>query len=444
MKINKFIGENPQLFSGQSQYSSDDFLRDIEQYRRLIKTTIAKRSSIKVMLYDANLYRFLVRFLALGIENVRVILPPNEQIGTLENIAESADYTAGNISINDMPSIEGACLSTEKISAPSWPESGEVIFFTSGTSGKPKAIIKDWTLLNKELLTLEKLFPMSAENVFVSTVSHQHIYGLLFRALLPLKKGNTVYQTHEFPEHIASVIRQHKHVVLVSSPAFLSRLVEDNVIATYQHHLHVVFCSGGKLETSHALSLFEQFHKPITQIYGSTESGGIAYRHVCKPSDELWQLFPGVECDVESSSHRLLLHSPFVKEETIQLDDICQIEQGKLRLLGRIDRTIKLEEKRVNLTHMEQVCCQHEWTESVKLFELKQQRTTIAAVVVLSPLGKLALAEQGSRGVTVQLKIFLQQYFERVTLPRKWRFVEHFPYNTQGKLPMIELEKLFV
>jgi len=67
----------------------------------------------------------------------------------------------------------------------------------------------------------------------------------------------------------------------------------------------------------------------------------------------------------------------------------------------------------------------------------------LALVVVLSAKGQLVLRSAGKLTLNRLLKQHLLQRFERVLLPRKFRYVQALPYNNQGKLPRAQLEALF-
>ena len=65
------------------------------------------------------------------------------------------------------------------------------------------------------------------------------------------------------------------------------------------------------------------------------------------------------------------------------------------------------------------------------------------AVAELSNAGKLAFAAEKKFNFDRQLKAHLKQYFEAIVVPRKFRYLESMPYNSQGKLNKKELESLF-
>lgn len=63
-------------------------------------------------------------------------------------------------------------------------------FHTSGSTAKPKTIVKPFATLAKEVAYHRARLPcLDARPVFLSTVEPQHMYGMLWRVLLPRASG---------------------------------------------------------------------------------------------------------------------------------------------------------------------------------------------------------------------------------------------------------------
>src|SRR5262245_77051 len=121
-----------------------------------------------------------------------------------------------------------------------------LVLFTSGSTGAPEAIPKKLSQMSREVVTLETLFGKllgSAE--ITTTVSHQHIYGLLFNVLWPLAAGRAIrVRSLSLPQELPAVLAE-REAVLISSPAHLKRLPENFTEATSSNRLRAVFSSGG-------------------------------------------------------------------------------------------------------------------------------------------------------------------------------------------------------
>ncbi|MDZ7903092.1 MAG: hypothetical protein U5L01_11355 [Rheinheimera sp.] len=71
-------------------------------------------------------------------------------------------------------------------------------------------------------------------------------------------------------------------------------------------------------------------------------------------------------------------------------------------------------------------------------------RIQLGLVIELNVAGWDWLAEHGKRAMNQQIRHSLTQRFESVLLPRKFRYVSKLPFNVQGKLPLQQLEALFL
>jgi len=429
--------------------SERQFVSDINEVLAKLSTLNAKSS---VVLYTTDTYKFAVYLFALALHGNTVILPPNGQPATLNSLLKQTPFFIGESEL--VADLEADFLDIGtlvnqphfvSIETIKWPQEGTIVFYTSGSSGKAKPIVKTWQVINKELSTLINSYALIDNPIFIASVSHQHIYGLLFRLLWPLRAGKVVNtELLHYPEHVAKKLKLFKKVVFVSSPAQLKRLCSDNVLVDDKSHLQWIFSSGGPLLNEDAVSLFTQLNKPVTQVFGSTETGGIAYRQVTSLDKvSLWQPFSGIKVRA-LDDQRLILNSPLVRDKNYPLDDRGEVlKNGQFRLLGRFDRIIKLEEKRLSLDELEQHLCTSEWVSEAKVIALPGERLIVGAIVVLTPKGQVFFNSDGKLATNNLLKAHALARFERICIPKKWRFVDQLPYNSQAKLNLKALESLF-
>ncbi|MCF2916195.1 acyl--CoA ligase [Pseudoalteromonas sp. Cn5-37] len=442
----KFHPDAAFVIAGQP-ITHTQFFADIAAYQS--KLTALKAGS-HVVLFHPDTYQFAVRLFALACSGHNVILPPNGQHETLSLLlAQSAFFAGDATNIDDdvlftnlEHSLGHTPLQTNRLQ---WPTNTAVIFYTSGSSGQSKPIVKPWRVLNRELAVLSMSFDLPSQFTFLATVSHQHIYGLLFRLLWPLAKGHIIDSEQiQYPEHIAQRLKNIRYAALVSSPAQLGRLCADNVLIPERDKIKWLFSSGGPLNNEHAETLFNQLARPATQVFGSTETGGIAYRQVTQAAvDVPWQPFNGNFLWLNHEG-RLMLDSAILEQSNFPLDDRALVHKnGQFKLLGRIDRTIKIEEKRLNLDELESYLQSHDWVKEAKVVVIPAKRVQIGAVVVLSDEATKELEQQGKLAVNRALQAYLSNRFERICLPRKWRYIDALPFNSQAKLSLKTLEQYF-
>ncbi|MGF6128696.1 acyl-coenzyme A synthetase/AMP-(fatty) acid ligase/3-hydroxymyristoyl/3-hydroxydecanoyl-(acyl carrier protein) dehydratase [Pseudomonas frederiksbergensis] len=313
---------------------------------------------------------------------------------------------------------------------------------TSGSSGEPKRIDKTLRQLANEVEALEQLWGADlGPACIIGSVATQHIYGLLFRVLWPLCAGRPfVRKQLAFPEDLQRASREHTAFAWVASPALLKRM-GDNLDWPALSTVRRVFSSGGALPAEAARSLFERLQQWPTEILGSSETGGIAWRQ----GQDLWQPFADVVLSQDSDG-ALLIASPYLPAGYIEhTADAARIAaDGRFELLGRLDRIVKLEEKRISLPMLEQALMAHDWVAEARLGVVQENRASLGALLVLSQQGLHALRNQGRRTLTQELRQHLSQHCEALALPRRWRLLRQLPLNAQGKLPQSDVEALLL
>ena len=311
-----------------------------------------------------------------------------------------------------------------------------VALFTSGSSGQPVRIDKTLANFESEVNCLESMWGSRLQGAAVmATVSHQHIYGFLFCVLWPLLSGRPLYDgIIEYPEQLTLFGIQAS--VLVSSPAFLKRI-------TGQKQLELpglVFSSGGPLDPQVNRLLRAMTGTTLIEVFGSTETGGVASRDLLL--DEAWTLMPGVQavqCD-----DGLSINSRHCLEGAFTMSDRCHwLDEQRFALLGRGDRIVKLEEKRVSLLQIETRLLAETSVSECHALVLNGKRDLLCLAVVLSDDGARQRINVGDRSIKQQIKAWLLDVVEPVALPRRIRFMDNLPLTAQGKVDRIELESHF-
>lgn len=368
---------------------------------------------------------------------VTVLLPADLQPANRARLAHQADLWLtdqdGDARLTDLLAepLEGAKLELDDC---------RLLLCTSGSSGEPKLIDKRLRQLANEVNALEARWGADlGDACVIASVSAQHIYGLLFRVLWPLCAGRPFLRhAQPFPEDIQLASRAHASFCWVTSPALLKRM-GDNLDWPALRDVRRVFSSGGPLDAQAAQRLAQRLGQAPTQIYGSSETGGIAWRQRA----DLWQPLPGVQLSQDEQG-ALRIASPWLPPGHIeQTADAARIEaDGRFELLGRLDRIVKLEEKRIALPMLEAGLATHPFVSEARLGVIAGNRAYLAALVALSEAGLHALRNGGRRALTETLRKHLASHCEALALPRRWRLVRQLPYNAQGKLPHAQLDTL--
>ncbi|WP_347018939.1 AMP-binding protein [Acinetobacter calcoaceticus] len=394
---------------------------------------IAQMENLTWALWEADSYEFLVLFFAALLAEKQVLLPPN-RVRELEQ-----DFAAQQIYFlkrQDVEKVVPLSLTLDD----AFLEQAQLYFYTSGSTGEPKKIPRTLRQLLNEVQGLSQSFTFDEHAIAIATVSHQHIYGLLFKLLLPLAAGRSFYSPQmAFPEDVVQAQKQLEKLglsnYLISSPALLKRWTTDVVL----QHCQMVFSSGGKLESGVRPFL----NRPIIEVLGSSETGGIAHR---AQDEDAWTAFSNVAIRIKDQ--QLMVKSNHAFEDdwittgdgAAWSDATCQT----FKLLGRTDRIIKLEEKRLSLDAIEQSIQALDAVQQCHVLVLEHEhRQILGCIVVLKEHARVQLQQLGKSVFVGHLKQQLKDHLETIAIPRQWRFLSQLPQNSQSKLNKSYLQTLF-
>lgn len=430
------------MFNFTSQYQVCQSLTDgapifWPETQNLIAAQVAwltNQSGERVALCFDDTYEFVVALLAVLAARKTPILLPNNLPGSIKNLAEQYELI-----LTDIDELE-ASFSANRLQAPqsdaAWqmpPLAADqlVVLFTSGSTGMPKCIEKSLASIEAEVSDLSEVFAEVATHcVAAASVSHQHLYGLLFKVFWSLYDQRPFLREQiRFPE----ALPEKQRLLFISSPALLSRMDD---VALGRVNVSAVFSSGGPLSYDAALMSQQVLNHFPFEVFGSTETGGIALRQQ-RERNQWWTPLPQVRvrADVEQ---RILLKSPYCGAEEWQLgDDLIELNDiGQFLLKGRIDRIIKLEEKRISITQIERLIGECLNDLPLKVIDIDVGGRQQLGVVIAGQESDLPCSTKAVRDV-------LTQHVERIAVPRRWRFVEELPINAQGKVAYDQLRALF-
>lgn len=394
---------------------------------------IAQMENLTWALWEADSYEFLVLFFAALLAEKQVLLPPN-RVRELEQ-----DFAAQQIYFlkrQDVEKVVPLSLTLDD----AFLEQAQLYFYTSGSTGEPKKIPRTLRQLLNEVQGLSQSFTFDEHAIAIATVSHQHIYGLLFKLLLPLATGRSFYSPQmAFPEDVVQAQKQLEILelsnYLISSPALLKRWTTDVVL----QHCQMVFSSGGKLESGVRPFL----NRPIIEVLGSSETGGIAHR---VQDEDAWTAFSNVAIRIEDQQLMVKSNHAF-EDDWITTGDGAAWSDAKcqtFKLMGRTDRIIKLEEKRLSLDAIEQSIQALDAVQQCHVLVLEHEhRQILGCIVVLKEDAREQLQQLGKSAFVGHLKQQLKDHLETIAIPRQWRFLSQLPQNSQSKLNKSYLQTLF-
>jgi len=425
--------DHPVCHDGQRFVSWQEFADRVAAHAAYF----AARPELRWLVGADNPIDFTVLLFALLYTGRQVVIPPNSQPGTLAQLGEAFDAIADEQMRLPPQSNLGLTAQID-------PNAAIIDIYTSGSTGEPKQVRKTLTQFEVEVVVLESLWGEALGRAcIVASAPHYHFYGLLFRLFWPLSAGRPFDAvTCTYPDTLRARLALFEDTAFISSPALLARLPELVPLASLQPMPKLIFSSGGPLPASAAGEFFRQIGQAPIEVFGSTETGGVAWRR--QEGDDIWTPMPGIVV-ARDPDGALSLRSPYLLESTPwRMDDAVELlPDGRFFLRGRLDRTVKIEEKRLSLPDMEARLAIHPWVAAAAAVALPGRRQSVAAVVVLNAEGRQGLAAVGRREAGLTLRRHLAHYFESVLLPRRWSFQEQLPINERGKLTHASLSAIF-
>jgi acyl-coenzyme A synthetase/AMP-(fatty) acid ligase len=457
------VGRDPRSVVAFSRSGERTFADFAGRVASLADAVTARRASLW-LLFSEDSYAFAVGLFALAHAGARALVAPNRQSQTLAELALHAegalvDPGIGEAELARLPRLDP--LAAEPEPAPRFgtldPWLPLAALSTSGTTGPGKEVPKALCHLDREVALHEELFGarLGPRARMFATVSHQHLYGLLFRLLWPLASGRAFCsETFLHLEELFPRMREAGEFALATTPVHLRRMRSDAELPSLRAGVRAVFSSGGPLDLDVARDVAERLGQAPLEIFGSTETGGVAWRAQTVAGESVaWRAFPGVTLALEPGEQRLTVRSPYVSHgssarpgdlQELVMGDRAELVPGGFQLLGRADRIVKVGEKRLALPEMESQLRTHPWVADAALLAFDVSGDArVGAVVALNDSGAAALAERGRRVVGSTLADHLAGYWDRVLLPRAWRYVDELPRDPQGKTSRAALLALF-
>lgn len=307
----------------------------------------------------------------------------------------------------------------------------QFLFFTSGSNGFPVGAFKTRQNLDKEVVVLKSLLRDYNIKRVVVTVPFIHIYGILAGLLLPLSLGDVVliikedFLPYELLEEVSLA-----DTLVVTTPVFIKALTKLSESRKLSSNL---FISSTSPLHGEDIQLFEKkYQTNLLQIFGSTETGGIAYKI---GDTSKWKPLLGVE--VSSNDDKLHVSSPFISpfllhdkikllNQPFSTEDIVEIKGDGFTLIGRNNKIIKIAGKRISAVQIETII---EAIPGVKkaIVELVYKKELLRSEQIVITL-------QASMKIEKEIiKQSISKHYGILTIPFRVTYVESINYSSMNK-----------
>lgn len=236
-------------------------------------------------------------------------------------------------------------------------EEASALFFTSGTSGNSIGVVKTSGELASETQSHVRWMKNERFEQCLVTVPFFHIYGFLFGLSLPSALNlPIVTKEHFLPNEILDLCAQ-KPTLCITNPVFIRAMLRLNEEITLPDTLFI--SSSGPLEPHEAQRFEAKYSTRLVQLFGSTETGGIAIR---RGGDPVWK--PLFSVEISADEGILAVSSPFVSRSIFDKEfgslpslfrttDIIEMTPDGFKIIGRAAELVKIGGKRLSIVELE-------------------------------------------------------------------------------------------
>ncbi|GAB6140774.1 acyl--CoA ligase [Methylosoma difficile] len=206
---------------------------------------------------------------------------------TVEQLDLTSNFTGLLFTETDLLEAEALdclpVLDTVNISLPA------LYMFSSGSTGKSKRVTRTQEQILNEYNSLTNTVGISSSDCFLCTIPLYHAHGLsnaLLAALL--SGGQLVMLTTEFNARRTLQALVNYGVTIYPAVPFMFKVLAGVKFEQPPElgALRLLISAGAPLPQAVADDFYTKFNKPISQLYGSTETGAITLNHqqaVIKP-----------------------------------------------------------------------------------------------------------------------------------------------------------------
>lgn len=291
---------------------------------------------------------------------------------------------------------------------------------TSGSTGQPKACEHSWSTLVEEVREFIRIFDhdyeLSPARVVALVPSH-HIYGFLFTILLPHLVDAPVLRGFKAYSHVRNGGLRAGDIV-VGFPELLTQLSSEMPPLPPG----VLFISSaGPCPANTIHQLYASGAARAVEIYGSSETAGMAYRS--KPEGN-YRLLPRWRKGTENGQQLIDRQTKVIYE----IPDKTQwLTDSEFQITGRVDSAVSIRGTNVFPAHIAECLRQHPAVADATVRPMRSDEGYgLKAFIVLQDSISEAITEQS-------VQAWLSDNLRPAEIPERISFGSQLPINSMGK-----------
>lgn len=309
-----------------------------------------------------------------------------------------------------------------------------LVLFSSGTTGKSKAIVHDLSAL-----LLKFTVPRQSLNTILF-LQFDHIGGINTLLYTLANGGMAIIPQNRRPMTVCEAIALHRAHVLPTSPTFLNLLLLSGAAEECDlSSLKLITYGTEPMPASTLEAMHKRFPAiKLQQTYGLSELGIL--RSKSRESNSLWVKVGGEDYQTKIVDGKLCIKSksamlgylnapsPFDEEGYMNTGDQVEQDGEWIRILGRESEIINVGGEKVYPAEVESVILQIAGVEDVAVYGISHPITgmTVAADIKIS-------TSESLREFKVRLRKYCATEMPSFKTPSKIGLVDQFTHNARFK-----------
>jgi long-chain acyl-CoA synthetase len=321
------------------------------------------------------------------------------------------------------------------------PEEIAAVKMTSGSTGAPRGILTSAAALVADDAGLAAAMGLRSEERILTGIPLSHSYGLASVALPALLRGSVlILPQADRPLSLLATGAELGATFLPTVPAYLEAVLRMERPPARPPALRLVIAAGAPLRAETATAFRQRYGLSVHIFYGASETGGITYdrRGDAAERGTLGTPVDGVQVELGGQG-RVIVRSPAVASSywpeasedladgRFRSQDLGELRDGELVLLGRADDQINVRGKKVNPREIESVLTRH---------------PAVAEAAVLGVDGedgggqriRAVVAAAADSLTTQEILTWCRNHLPAHKVPRSLVLVQALPRTLRGKL----------
>ena len=310
-----------------------------------------------------------------------------------------------------------------------------LVLFSSGSSGKNKASVHDFSFL------LEKFRNKRKTLKTITFLMYDHIGGINTLFYILSNAGLIVTINNRDPDVVLRAIDKYHVELLPTSPTFLNLLLISESYKRYCTDSLKVISYGTEPMPKSTLSRINEIfpNVKLKQTYGLSEVGIL--NSSSKNSNSLWVKIGGDGfktrivnnlLEIKASSAMLgylNAPSPFTKDGWFKTGDSVEVDGDYIKILGRKSELINVGGEKVYPQEIENILMELDYIAEATVFS---EKNPIIGNIVCAKI-RLIANDINEKEVIRNIKAHCTNKLERYKIPLKFKFHEDNQYSNRFK-----------